>query len=760
MLREIKPVRDYRYDEGITPVVSSRAPTTKDKGYELGTLWVDKTLDDVYVLTSVKNNAATWTGTGGGTGSFSNISVNPGDATITSGNLLVSAGTVTVTALAAGVVQTSGAGTLGSSKGTNGQVLIGSTSGVPAWAALTSGDGSISVTNGSNTIDIRATGGTSSSYVTDSGTATPVLGAINILGGTNIGTVGAGANVTINLDDAITTVGKITAGVGLEMSAGVATITSTTNAVKSIYLHANAGTTETIEIYSDQGNAVDSVYIHSDDGGLTLTSGLATADAINITASNAAGGIDIDAGTNGINIAAANGPVSLISGTGAVNVGADSAAHTVTVGSTTGGSITTVQAGAGALSLNGGGILDIDSVGAVSINSSTGVINIGNGNVDQNISIGTQGARNITIGSDKTTSSFTLTTGTGNVAIATNGTQHNTTIGSTTGSSAFTAQTGTGAMTFTAGGVYIVNATGAATIDSVAAVEINSSGAAISIGQDPVAQNINIGTGGATRVITVGNSTGATQIDLNCGTGGVNVGTSATAHTVTVGSTNSTSATAIQAGSGALTLVGSGAITADATGVVELNSSGAAISIGNDPVSQNINIGTGAAARSITIGNITDAASVTLNCGTGGVSVGASATAHTTTVGSTNTTSTTTIQAGTGGIGLSAAGAVSMTPATNSVAGVAITLNARVGQATFTGQTTGAGASQEFTINNSAIAAATTAIFVTAANLGANDAQMTVTRVVPSAGAVVVTLTNHGAAALNGDVHITFWVIN
>ena len=44
-------------------------------------------------------------------------------------------------------------------------------------------------------------------------------------------------------------------------------------------------------------------------------------------------------------------------------------------------------------------------------------------------------------------------------------------------------------------------------------------------------------------------------------------------------------------------------------------------------------------------------------------------------------------------------------------------------------------------------------------NKGANDAQMTVTRVEPAAGSFIVTGTNNGAAALNGDVIISFWIL-
>lgn len=55
----------------------------------------------------------------------------------------------------------------------------------------------------------------------------------------------------------------------------------------------------------------------------------------------------------------------------------------------------------------------------------------------------------------------------------------------------------------------------------------------------------------------------------------------------------------------------------DATGALQINSSGGAISIGNDAVAQNINVGTGAAARTITIGNATGATALAFNSGTG-----------------------------------------------------------------------------------------------------------------------------------------------
>ena len=67
-------------------------------------------------------------------------------------------GTLTVGSLGQGVVQSSAGGLLSSSQGTDGQILIGSSIGAPAWANITAGAG-ISVTNGHNSITITNTGG-------------------------------------------------------------------------------------------------------------------------------------------------------------------------------------------------------------------------------------------------------------------------------------------------------------------------------------------------------------------------------------------------------------------------------------------------------------------------------------------------------------------------------------------------------------------------------------------------------------------------
>jgi len=236
--------------------------------------------------------------------------------------------------------------------------------------------------------------------------------------------------------------------------------------------------------------------------------------------------------------------------------------------------------------------------------------------------------------------------------------------------------------TITVGGGTVVTAAVTDTIDigpdgattnatSVKTVNVNNGG--VTTGQ--VITNIGAGaitSGTHTVNIQSGNAaagTVATNVSTGTGTKTVNVGGGANT-TVNVDATTlindsvnanvsintgtSTGAVTIgNAAAGNIALDTAGTLTLDADGVLELNSSAGAIGIGNDADAQAINIGTGAAARAIAIGNTTGATDISLD-------------------------------AGTGGIDINAGGIVSMTPATASVAGVATTLDARVGKVTFT----------------------------------------------------------------------------
>jgi hypothetical protein len=177
-------------------------------------------------------------------------------------------------------------------------------------------------------------------------------------------------------------------------------------------------------------------FVHqSANGKLAISSDGAAADAVVVTTSNAAGGIDIDAGTGGIAIdstgsyaitAAGNSTISTTGtgtltidsggalvidtdGTDAISLGVEAAAKTITVGND---ASTKVDINALAIELDSAGSIlldsatttDIDAAGILSINASAAAINIGNDAVAQPINIGTgAAARTITVGEDAST---------------------------------------------------------------------------------------------------------------------------------------------------------------------------------------------------------------------------------------------------------------------------------------------------------------------------------------------------------------------
>lgn len=132
-----------------------------------------------------------------------------GDATLTAHAVLIGEGTGDIAEITVG---------------TDGQVLLGSTAADPAFATLTSTGGTIVFTPGASSLNLEASGSTATSFPTDSGTATPSLGALTIAGGTGISTSGSGSTVTITS----TVVGGIQTLDGNTGSATGSTVTITT----------------------------------------------------------------------------------------------------------------------------------------------------------------------------------------------------------------------------------------------------------------------------------------------------------------------------------------------------------------------------------------------------------------------------------------------------------------------------------------------------------------------------------------------------
>lgn len=484
-------------------------------------------------------------------------------------------------------------------------------------------------------------------------------------------------------------------------------IESTENAALAVYLHANGGTSETIRLRADQGTGVASVDIISDVGGITLTAGLGTADAINISTSDAAGGIDIDAGTSGF----------IVDTTGAISL--DAAANSNLT--TTGAFSMTVNSTLGQLALTSGQaavnavrVQASNAAGGIDIDSGTGGIT-----VDSTAAFSIDGATasNVTVtgaGADLTLSSVggsVLVESTEDAALAIRLHAN----GGTSETIQIHADQGTGVSSVgllsDVGGITL-RATGLASADA-----INLEAAAGGIDMDSALLMSLTSTRDNAQAILIEATAGGIDISASGAAAGEDIDIVATGSSVNITSTeNAADSIVITSTVGGIDILASGAGAGEDIDIIATGSS--------------INItATEAAANAIVL---------TASNAAGGID----------------------ITTGGGSVDISSSGFVTVVPATDTQASPSATsvLNVNVGAATFTGFTTAAAASQAFVITNSVVTTSSD-LFVTVANEGANDAQMTITRVKRSAGAFEVTCKNNGAAALNGNVTITFWVI-
>jgi len=212
------------------------------------------------------------------------------------------------------------------------------------------------------------------------------INASNAAGGIDVdaGTGGITLDTTgaMSLDSAATSNYTVT-GAGADLNllsvGGSVLVDSTENAALAIRLHANGGTSETIQIHSDQGTGVASIGLLSDVGGITLTStGLASADAINLEA--AAGGIDIDAALQ-INITSSQNAVDairILASAGGIDIDAVGAATEDINITNTGGSvvITATENVTDAIVITASG-----AASAFQVDAGTGSFRIGTGMV-------------------------------------------------------------------------------------------------------------------------------------------------------------------------------------------------------------------------------------------------------------------------------------------------------------------------------------------------------------------------------------------
>lgn len=182
------------------PVVAERAPNSGDKNYDIGQLWVDKILFDVYTLAGFSGGVPQWINAGGGGGSFSSLVVNPGPTTLT-GALTVTAGTenISIGADAAdhdiALGSATGVSLLTVQWGTSGATLAGAASGaLILGAAAQTADMTFGRSTAANILNIGTGVNTGAQVVNVSTGAAAADSTINMLSG--IATVGT---QTLNL---------------------------------------------------------------------------------------------------------------------------------------------------------------------------------------------------------------------------------------------------------------------------------------------------------------------------------------------------------------------------------------------------------------------------------------------------------------------------------------------------------------------------------------------------------------------------------
>jgi len=353
------------------------------------------------------------------------------------------------------------------------------------------------VSNASDWVTSPVIGGagvfTSLQVTSGSLTIDPAAGGIDVNSGAfsvdNSGNVVTN-NITVN--------GTATVNGDFDLtSAALIDLTSTLNASPSIALTANGGANEQILLHSVQGTSATSIELISTLGGVHIEGNSNSSSAIVLDAANAAGGVTVSAGTNGIGLTAANGAIALSSGTGGINIGVDAAQHAITLGNSTGNTSIALNVGTGALNLGTNAISHVVTIGnvtgatAVNINAGSAGIALLSTNSTMSLSSGT-GVMNISADGAATT-----------VNIATAAAVKTLTAGSVTGASVSTLRAGSGGLNLTAAN---------------GVVTMTSGTGAMNISADAAATAVSIATGAAAKTVIVGSTTAGSTLALNAPT--------------------------------------------------------------------------------------------------------------------------------------------------------------------------------------------------------------------------------------------------
>lgn len=280
------------YSAAPNPIIAKRNPAAQDQA-PLGTVWVNTSNNNIWILTSVGPAGGVWSGGTGGAGVF---------ATLTS---------VTTTTVGTSLAVGTNA-TIGGNIGVTGNGTIGGTLGVTGLATL----GSAAL---GNTAVV--------------GTFTQTAGAVSIGGDAaanniSIGTGAAGKTIDI---------GNNTAGTQVNISSAAAGINIGVDAVA-------------IPITIGNITGATAVLINSGTNGTTIAT---TNGVFDVTTGTGAINIGTDAVAHTVTVGNASGATSVVLnvGTGNLHLGTTATDHTTAVGSQTGVSQTTIQGGTAGIDL-------------------------------------------------------------------------------------------------------------------------------------------------------------------------------------------------------------------------------------------------------------------------------------------------------------------------------------------------------------------------------------------------------------------------
>lgn len=282
------------------PVQAKRAPTAGDIGYIPGTVWINLLTGLAYMLVGITANQATWSeisNGGGGAGAFSTLTSTGATTLATTGASNNTFGNTTGTT---SVSITSGTGGSLVDSVSNGSVSLGT--------SLTTGTINIGGAAQTGTLSIGA--GTAAQTIS-------IGSGVSGLKTIDIGQAPAANVITINsiTGAAATIIRSGTGGITFTAAGGGIVGSSTENSAQAIFLQANGGTSETIELRASQGTGSNSINLASVGGGITLQA--PAAKGVTFSNGTQAPGIYVGTGSPNGSLSAAKGSLFMnVAGSG------------------------------------------------------------------------------------------------------------------------------------------------------------------------------------------------------------------------------------------------------------------------------------------------------------------------------------------------------------------------------------------------------------------------------------------------------------